>query len=185
MLYLFIGMVRSGKTISVVNEAKKFFDNGYTIYSNTHLNFNYIELTREMIIKFEKEKLNLPPKTVFVISEISAWFSSRNSMSSNNKIFSFFMSQLGKFTNNKQKGLTIIADTQFFSFLDKNGRQLAYQVIECRKINEIENVSIDVLRIWKRNKNQVLKTFKKELVRFTKEDFDLYDTQGQVISGET
>ena len=184
MLYLFIGMVRNGKTISIVNEAKKFFDEGYTIYSNTHLSFPYINLTREMIIKFEKEKLNLPPKTVFLISEIAAWFSSRNSMSSNNKVFSFFMSQLGKFTNDKQKGLTILADTQFFSFLDKNGRQLCYNLIECKKIAEIPNVSVDVLRVWKKNVNLVFKIFRKEMVRFTKEDFDLYDTQGQVISGE-
>jgi hypothetical protein len=182
MLYLFIGMVRNGKTISIVNEAKKFYDEGYTIYSNTYLSFDFILLSREMILKFEKQKLDLPQKTVFVISEISAWFSSRNSMSSNNKIFSFFISQLGKFTNDKQKGLTILADTQFFSFLDKNGRQLTYYLIECKKINEIPNEYIDVLRIWKKNVNLIFKTFRKEVVRFDKNDFDLYDTQGQVIS---
>ena len=183
MLYLFIGMVRNGKTLSVVNEAKKFFDDGYTIYSNTILSFNYIHLTREMILKFEKEKLDLPPKTVFLISEISAWFSSRNSMSSNNKIFSFFLSQLGKFTHDKQRGLTILADTQFFSFLDKNGRQLTHELIECIKINEIDNEYVDVLRIWKRNKQLTFKTFRKEIVRFDKDDFALYDTQGVVLSG--
>jgi hypothetical protein len=182
MLYLFIGMVRNGKTISIVNEAKKFYDNGYTIYSNTYLSFNFIPLTRDMILKFEKQKLDLPDRCVFVISEISAWFSSRNSMNSNNKIFGFFMSQLGKFTSDKQKGLTILADTQFFSFLDKNGRLLTYNLIECKKIKEVKNEYIDVLRIWKKNKNLVFKTFKKEKVRFTKEDFDLYDTQGQIIS---
>lgn len=175
-------MVRNGKTISVVVEAKKFYDAGYTIYSNTHLNFSYVELTREMILKFQKEKLDFPQKSVCVISEISAWFSSRNSMSSNNKIFGFFMSQLGKFTNDKQKGLTVLGDTQFFSFLDVQGRKLAYNVIECKKLNEVDNEYVDVLRIWYKNRNLELKVFKKEIVRFDKTDFALYDTQEQIIS---
>lgn len=182
MLYLFIGAVRNGKTISVVTEAKNFFNEGYTIYSNTHLSFPYIPLTREMIIQWEKHKIDWPPKSIAVISEIHAWFDSRNSMSSNNKTFSYFMTQLGKFTNDKQRGLTIIADTQYFSQLDIRGRRLTYEIIECIKIAEIDNVSVDVLRIWKRNKNLVLKPFRKEIVRFTKEDFALYDTQENIRS---
>jgi hypothetical protein len=182
MLYLFTGAVRNGKTISVVTEAKKFFDDGYTVYSNTKLSFPYIELTREMIIEWEKKKIDWPAKSIAVISEIHAWFDSRNSMSSNNKAFSYFMTQLGKFTNDKQRGLTIIADTQYFSQLDIRGRRITHEIIECRKIHEVDNVSVDVLRIWKRNKNLILKPFKKELVRFTKEDFLLYDTQENIKS---
>lgn len=182
MLYLFIGMVRNGKTISIVSEGKKFYDNGYTIYSNTILSFPYINLTREMILRFQKEKIDFQPKSVCIISELGAWVDSRNSMSSNNKVFSYFVSQLGKFTNNKQKGLTIISDTQFFSLIDIRVRRLCYNIIECIKINEVENEYIDVLRIWKINKNLVMKTFKKEVVRFNKEDFQLYNTQEQIIS---
>jgi hypothetical protein len=175
-------MVRNGKTISIVNEAKKFYDSGYTIFSNTQLSFPYINLTREMILKFQKEKIDFQPKSVCIISEIGAWFDSRNSMTSSNKIFSYFISQLGKFTGDKQKGLTIIADTQFFSLLDIRGRRLAYNVIECKKLKEVNDEYIDVLRIWKLNKNLVLKTFKVEIVRFTKDDFVLYNTQEQIIS---
>lgn len=182
MLYLFIGQVRNGKTISVITEGKKFYDEGYTIYSNTEVSFPYVPLTREMILEWQKKKIDFAPKSVCLISEIHAWFDSRNSMSSNNKTFSYFMTQLGKFTNDKQRGLTIIADTQFFSQLDVRGRMITYQVIECKKLFEKKDVYIDVLRVWKKNKNLVLKTFKKEKVRFTKEDFDLYDTQQNIMS---
>lgn len=182
MLYLFIGPIRNGKTISVVTEAKKFFDEGYTVYSNTKLSFPFIELTREMIIEWQKKKIDWPAKSIAVISEIHAWFDSRNSMSSNNKTFSYFMTQLGKFTNDKQRGLTVIADTQYFTQLDIRGRRITYEVIECYKIAEVENVSVDVLRIWKRNDNLKLKTIKKEVIRFGKEDFKLYDTQENIMS---
>jgi hypothetical protein len=135
-----------------------------------------------MIVQWEKHKIDWPAKSIAVIDEIHAWFDSRNSMSSNNKTFSYFMTQLGKFTNDKQRGLTIIATTQYFSQLDIRGRRITYEIIECIKINEITDVSIDVLRIWKQNKNLILKTFKKEIVRFTHEDFDLYDTQEAIKS---
>ena len=185
LLYLFIGAVRNGKTISIVNEAKKFYDDGYTIYSNTKLNFDYQPLTRKMIIEWEKYDIAIQPKSVFVISEIHAWLDSRNSMSSNNKTFSYFLTQMGHFTDDKQKGLTIIADTQYFTQLDIRARRLTHNLIECIKLNEVENEYIDVLRIWKINNNLILKTFKKEVVRFNKEDFDLYNTQESIKSVDT
>jgi SpoVK/Ycf46/Vps4 family AAA+-type ATPase len=131
MLYLFVGPIRNGKTISVICEAKKFHDAGYTVYSNTPLSFDYITLTREMIIEWEKKKIDWPAKSIAVIDEIHAWFDSRNSMSSNNKAFSYFVTQLGKFTNDKQRGLTVIGTTQYFSQLDIRGRRITHEVIEC------------------------------------------------------
>ena len=182
MLYLFVGQVRSGKTCSVVNEVKKFFDEGYTIYSNTKLSFNYRPLTRKMILEWEKNEIDMPPKTVFLISELGAWFDSRNSQNSNNKCFSYFINQLGKFTDDKSKGLTIVSDTQFFSNIDIRGRRVCKYIIECKKVNEVVGEYIEVVRKWKINNNLVLKTFKIEKVRFTKEDFNLYDTQARVVS---
>jgi hypothetical protein len=183
MLYLFVGDIRNGKTISLAVEAKKFYDAGYTVYSNTPFSFPYTELTREMIVKWEKQKIDFPKQAIAVIDEIHAWFDSRNSMSSNNKTFSYFMTQLGKFTGDKQRGLTVLATTQYFSQLDIRGRRITYEIIECIKISEIDNISVDVLRLWKRNKNLVLKTIKKEIVRFNQDDFALYQTQEAIMSG--
>jgi hypothetical protein len=184
MLYLFVGFVRNGKTISIAVEGKEFYNNGYIVYSNTYLNFPYIELTRDMILKWQKNKIDFPPKAICIIDELGAWFDSRNSQASSNKTFSYFVSQLGKFTEDKQNGLTILATTQFFSNLDIRGRRLSHYIIECKKIKEIKNISIDVLRIWKKNNNLILKTFKKEIVRFTKEDFELYNTQQYITNEE-
>lgn len=185
MLYIFNGQVRNGKTISMVCEAKKFYDNGYTIYSNTWLSFPHKPLTRKMILEWEKNEIDMPPKSVMLISEIHAWFDSRNSASSNNRAFSYFITQLGKFGGDVSKGLTILGDTQFFSQMDIRGRRITYQIIECIKLEEKEGEWIKVLRIYKQNKNLILKPFKKEVVLFDKNDFALYDTQGRVLSGET
>jgi hypothetical protein len=184
MLYLFVGMPRNGKTISGVVEIKSFYDAGYTIYSNTPLTFPYTKLTRKMIIEWEKVELNLPPKTAFFIDEIWAWFDSRNSANSNNKVFSYFINQLGKFTENKSLGLTIIGTTQFFMNLDIRGRRVTSKVCECKKIKEVEGEYIEVLRTWKQNRNLELKTVKREKVKFSKEDFNLYDTQANVKSDD-
>ena len=184
-LYLYVGDPRSGKTISIEDEGQKFKEAGYTIYSNFKLAYPHEKLTRKMILEWEKKDLNLPTKAVFLIDEIHLWFDSRNSMNSNNKIFSYFFSQLGHFTGNKQKGLTILGTTQRFSFVDIRGRRLTHKVIECKKLEEKENEYIKVLRIYKLNKNEVLKIIKKETILFTKEDFDKYDTQEQMKSTTT
>jgi hypothetical protein len=182
MLYLFVGMPRQGKTISGICEIKTFYDNGYTIYSNTPLSFPHTPLTRKMIIEWEKVELNLPPKTAFFIDEIWAWFDSRNSANSNNKIFSYFINQLGKFTENKALGLTIIGTTQFFMNMDIRGRRVTSKVCECKKIEEKPNEYIKVLRIWKINKNLELKVVKREIVKFDMNAFKLYDTQANIKS---
>lgn len=184
MLYLFIGQQRNGKTVSVVCEAKQLFNAGYTIYSNINLSFKYIPLLRKDILEFEKKEIILPPKTVFIIDEMHAWFDSRNSASSSNKIVSYFMSQLGHFTSDKREGLIILATTQKFSFIDVRGRYLVHKIIECTKVSEIEDEYIKVLRIIKLNENLVLKTIKRELVLFDKNDFALYDAQQQMRRGD-
>jgi len=182
MLYIYIGQVRNGKTISIIEKAKYYYDEGYTIYSNLKLNFDYVKLTRKMILEWEKNDLDLPPKTIFIIDELHAWFDSRNSMNSNNKVFSYFITQLGKFTGNKQTGLKILGTTQFFSQLDIRGRRITHMIIECKKLEEKPNEWVKVLRTYKRNYNLILKTIKKEVVLFDKKDFQLYDTQEKIKS---
>jgi len=180
MLYLFIGQQRNGKTISVVCEAKRLFLLGYIVYSNIHLNFNYIPLTRKDILEFEKKEIILPPKTLFIIDEMHGWFDSRNSAQSSNKVISYFMSQLGHFTSDKREGLIILGTSQKFSFIDVRGRYLVHKIIECSKLSEVEDVYIKVLRVHKINDNLVLKTVKKEVILFDREDFNLYNTQEQM-----
>lgn len=182
MFYLFIGQVRNGKTVSSVCELKKFAEQGYTIYSNTWLAFEYRVLTRKMVLEWEKNEIDMPPKTVFFIDEIGAWFDSRNSANSNNKVFSYFINQLGKFTQDKSKGLTVIGTTQFFSLMDIRGRRAVYKLCEITKLAEKEGEWIKVLRVWKLNNNLVLKTIKREVVIFDKDDFALYNTQQQIKS---
>jgi hypothetical protein len=182
MLYIITGQVRSGKTLTAINETKKFYEAGYTIYSNIPLSFKYIPLTRKMILEWEKNDLDLPPKSMFLIDEIHAWFDSRNSGNSNNKIFSYFITQLGKFTENKSKGLTILGTTQFFGQIDIRGRRVTDTIIECKKLEEKEGEYVRVLRIYKKNNNLVIRTYKKEVVLFNQRDFELYDTQTKVKS---
>lgn len=182
MFYLFVGAVRSGKTISAICELKKFYDMGYTIYSNTHLEFNYKPLSRKMILLWEKVEFDLPPKTAMFIDEIGAWFDSRNSAYSNNKVFSYFINQLGKFTDDKSKGLTLIGTIQYFSGLDIRGRRATYNIIECKKVYEVKDEYIHVLRTWKLNRDLILKTFKREKVKFDIKDFKLYNTQQKIVS---
>lgn len=182
MLYLYIGQVRNGKTVSAVTELKRFHDAGYIVYSNTWLSFPFVPLFRKDIIEWEKINLNLPPKCVMFIDEIDKWFDSRNSANSNNKVFSYFVSQLGKFSDNKSMGLTLLGTTQFFSNMDIRGRRLTYKIIECKKLEEKENEWIKVLRVWKLNDNLILKTVKREIVLFDSEDFNLYNTQQSITS---
>jgi hypothetical protein len=182
MLYLFTGQIRNGKTVSAVCSIEDLYKLGYTIYSNIKLTFPYIKLTRKMILEWEKNDLDLPPKTAFVIDEMHAWFDSRNSQTSNNRVFSYFITQLGKFGGNKQTGLTVIGTTQFFTQLDIRGRRIVDKIIDCKKIEEIDNEYIIVRRTWKKNFNLNLKIIKKEIVKFTKEDFALYETQEKVKS---
>jgi hypothetical protein len=184
MLYIFIGNIREGKTISIITEGKKFFDDGYTIFSNTPVKYRYTLLKRSDIINWEKEQIPIPSKCCFLIDEIHAWFDSRNSQSSNNKVFSYFMTQLGKFTDNKQKGLTILGTTQFFSQMDIRGRRIVDKVITCKKLEEKKDEYIIVYRKWQKNNNLVLHTTKKEIIKFSKEDFDLFDTQQEIKSQE-
>jgi len=179
MFYLYTGQIRNGKTISMVYDASTMNREGYTVYSNIELSFPYVKLTKKMIVEWEEKDLDIPPKSMFIIDEMHSMFDSRQSM--NNIAFSYFITQLGKFGDDKQRGLTVLGTTQFFSQIDIRGRRVCKMLIECRKIDELDNEHVTILQTFRKNENLELRTVKRRVVKFDKKDFELYNTQEKIV----
>ena len=182
MIIVYVGTVRQGKTLGAVIELKKFYDNGYIIYSNTWLSFPYKVLTLEYLFDIVEKELNLPDRCVFFIDEIHIWLDSRVGVSKRNRIVSYFLLQTGKLGIDTDFGLILLATTQFTHLIDKRLKDLIDILAECEKITYRGKKFFKQERTYFRGK----KTFKR-IIGFEglKKYYDLYDTRKKITYKKT
>lgn len=177
MIIVYVGNVRQGKTLGAVRELKKFYDSGYTIYSNTWLNFPFKTLTLDFLIDIVEKEIDLPDKTLFFIDEIHIWLDSRVSASKRNRIVSYFLLQTGKLGINTDYGLILLATTQFTHLIDKRLKDLIDILSECEKINyKGKKIFRQTITYFKGKK-----TYQRErYFEGTKYLYSLYDTRAKI-----
>lgn len=116
MIVLYTGRRGSGKTLTMVKDAIKFYNNGWKVISNIHIvGIEYTYLKTEDIINMDKNsEFN---NCVLVIDEIQVLFDSRRSSSKDNKNFSNFIQQIRK------RNIIVLCTTQFAGTTDLRIRQ--------------------------------------------------------------
>jgi len=134
MIIGYFGNVRQGKTLSAVRELKKFYDAGYTIYSNTALSFPFKPLTLDFILDIVEKDIDIEDKAVFFIDEIHIWLDSRIAGSKRNRIGSYFLLQTGKMGANTDYGLILLFTSQYPDQIDKRLRHVMDIGVQCEKV---------------------------------------------------
>lgn len=115
MIILYTGRRGCGKTLSMVKDAKKFFENGWTIYSNIELNFSHEYMNDDDILKINADsKID---NCVLMIDELQVVLDSRRSMAKKNIEFSHFIQQIRK------RNIVLLCTTQFGGTVDLRFRQ--------------------------------------------------------------
>lgn len=144
MIYIITGNVGSGKTLTAI---KDIVDKDiYAITNFKMKNYrNYYRLRySDIIIKGEKtkdskinwefwENLREEKKNFSIfLDEAHNFISSRSSMSSQNKLFSKWVSQIRKiFSDDENNHIFLI--TQYIKKIDVNFRDMAFGIILCKK----------------------------------------------------
>lgn len=95
MIIGFIGQRNSGKTLTMTLEAYKKFKEGYTIYSNYHLNFPYTHYDINDLMEFAESGVYFND-CIFLVDEIHIMFDSRSSGKARNRIFSYWLNMSSK-----------------------------------------------------------------------------------------
>lgn len=124
MIAGFVGNIGSGKTLSMVKKAYEEFLKGKTIYSNIHLNFDYIPYTIDDLESWAKGEKILS-NIVLLMDEAHIYLDSRSSMRKRNKFVTYLMLQTRKL------GCDVYFTTQFFDQIDKRLRNLTTAIVEC------------------------------------------------------
>lgn len=179
MIHLVIGRQGSGKTLYLVKKAYEYYKQGYTIYSNVHLNFPYKKLKYNDIIDCKLEN------GVVIIDEIHLLLSARNSMSKiNREICDSFLSMVRK------KGLIVYGTTQTERKVDIRFREEKDFFYICRKYAFINDKWVEVMHNQNLSKTipimvqlDCTEMFSNQSLEFSfiaNEYFNLYDTR-QII----
>lgn len=95
MIVGFVGSMGSGKTLSLVREVYKYYQKGYTIYSNMNFSFPYEPLTIDKLEEFTNDEKPFY-NCVIVLDEIHILLDSRRSMTRKNLMLSYFITQTRK-----------------------------------------------------------------------------------------
>lgn len=189
MIGIFLGEQNSGKTLSMTYYLKKYFDNGYTIYTNYNVNFKHKKITKELLEKYTKSKKQFV-NCVFGIDEIYLFFDSRNFGTKSNKLFSYFVVQSSK------RGVHILGTAQFFNTIELRFRNNTNFQVLCDRVLKYNNTikpiksmirflpkeynenlhirNILIHKTYDNNFNLVLKS--KTLYLKANKLFDIYDT---------
>lgn len=172
MIIGFFGTVGSGKTLSAVHEAYGYHKRGFTVYSNIHLSFPHIKLTR---IVFESlmrgEELN---DAIVLLDEIHIWLDSRSSMTKKNKIATYFILQTRK------RNVRLLYTSQHTHQVEKRLRDTTDIFVLCENMTNqtaLVNDKKDVLILqrmmyqWRPEQKERLRTLRGGPL------FGLYDTR--------
>lgn len=114
MIVLYKGKRGSGKTLTMVKDGLRYYQNGYKILRNFDCAFgDYI--SNEDILKLDKES-NIT-NCVLMIDEVQIFFDSRRSMKNENINFSNFVQQIRK------RHIHILGTSQYSNTVDLRFRQ--------------------------------------------------------------
>lgn len=143
MIIAFVGLLGSGKTLSMIRHALDLGLKGRTIYTNFKLDFpkkiKIVQLTNTFFANYLESKFNID-NAVVLIDEIAIYFDSRNFNSTRNKSFIPFIHQSRKRTVD----LYYTAQDQdpvFFrisGLVDVRIRKLTDYIVFCEKIKVTE-----------------------------------------------
>lgn len=114
MIVLYKGARGRGKTLTMVKDAFRFFENKYEIYSNFNFVFGKYISSEEILSLSRDSKLM---NCVLVIDEIELFFDSRNFNRAESKTFSNFLQQIRK------RNIVILCTTQYTNLIDLRIRQ--------------------------------------------------------------
>lgn len=122
----------SGKTLSLVREAKRYYEKGYKVFSNITLKFPHTRISRSELLDYAKRKDSFK-NSFFLIDEFAVFVGdSRRSASTRNIAISYFIVMTRKL--NIILGLT----SQTWNMVEKRVRQNTDIFIACKsfKLND-------------------------------------------------
>lgn len=145
MIILYSGRRGSGKTLTMVKDAFRYYKNGWKIFSNIELGFPHEYISDEDILNIQdNEHIN---NCVLVIDEIQILIDSRKSMSNKNVGFTHFIQQIRK------RNIVVLGTTQFKGTVDLRLRQ--HLDVEARPkhfpkfdVCEVVYVDITAMESW-------------------------------------
>jgi hypothetical protein len=132
MIGIFLGKQNTGKTLSMTYYLETYFNNGYEIFTNYNVHFPHKKITKELIQEYVKSKQQFT-NAVFGIDEIYILFDARNSASSRNKIFSYFLLQTSK------RNVHLFGTAQYFETIERRFRK--HCIFKCYCERYIKNSS--------------------------------------------
>lgn len=138
MIILYKGRRGCGKTLTMVKDALKFYNKGWTIYSNFNVYIPHKRLSNQDIINLPNTNIN---DCVLLIDEIQTIIDSRRSMKGDNLNFSYFIQQIRK------RNIILLCTTQFTRTTDLRLREHVDVIVKPKMIHKypvVEAVYIDL-----------------------------------------
>lgn len=126
MVIIYTGGMGSSKTLSMVREAKKYYDKGFKIYSNFHVTFPFEWMSRDLLRQMLRGEFELE-NAVLLLDEIHQIADSRRAASKKNLNLSYLVNQ------SRKKSVRILGTTQFFTQLDIRLRLATAIEIRCSR----------------------------------------------------
>ena len=123
-IHLLNGLMNSGKTLVMVYYGYKAYRQGYTIYTNFHVNFPHILINRDFVFYLGQEQPSLE-NTCFLLDELWIWLDCRDALS--NKVATYFFLQ-----SSKDDSLIYIT-SQAFSQNDKRIKENYHRLSMCNR----------------------------------------------------
>lgn len=166
MIIAITGSMGSGKTLLATIFAHKYFSEGSTVYANYGLSFKHEPLRMEDISNCDFDFNN----ALLVIDEIHLFMDSRQSMTKNSRIISYFITQ------SRKRNLILVYTTQQSGQVDKRLRSNTDYFIKCENLSP-PNAKKDVYIRWTIND---MEQHKMSFIFKADPYFELYDTH-QVV----
>lgn len=165
-----------GKTLTMVFEAYEYYLEGWAVYTNMQSCTFAKHMPPNEILDIDKNsKLN---HCVLMIDELQTIMDARNSMSKQNKKFSYFLQQIRK------RGIILLGTSQFSKLIDVRMRdqidltgfpnfRSEYDICEC--------VYLDNSRFQDNNEFQEYKPTIRRIIFDAKPVYKLYDTDEIIV----
>lgn len=128
----FSGLMGSGKSLSMVREAVKYYAAGYKIYANFHLNIPYTHLTFDDLVSMVENEHYLK-NCVILLDEVHIMLDSRGSMTKTSKLISFWLNF------SRKNSILIMYTTQHLHQVDKRLRSGTDTFVFCEGIKYVKN----------------------------------------------
>lgn len=125
MIRIYIGLLGSGKTLSMVRDMIKDKQKGKKIITNLVTNFEKTEISKEFFEDFSKDKTEELFDVTLGIDELHIFLDSRRSTSKKNTATSYFILQTRK------RRVTLRGTSQFFNQIEVRLRNVTDYLTQC------------------------------------------------------